>query len=139
MVRDPTGAMGPYAYLGDQWVSFDDIEMIRNKAEWAKKMGLGGGMIWALDLDDFTNRCHCETYPLLRTINRVLRGYKVPDPKCKLALIKDSDRDTDNMAGGGMSGGSDSSVVESAGTTEMETGGAGGIYTSLCSSVERQL
>lgn len=34
-----------------------------------KKLGLGGAMIWALDLDDFTNRCGCGEYPLLRTIN----------------------------------------------------------------------
>ena len=87
-------------------------------------------MIWALDLDDFSNRCHhtleknarkiymvrekyelhksgeghhfikifttfirmaslivinrcgCENYPLLRTINRVLRAYPSPDPQC---------------------------------------------------------
>lgn len=76
--------MGPYAYLRDQWVSFDDINMIRYKSEYIKNMGLGGGMIWALDLDDFKNICDCEEYPLLRTINRVLRNYSVPAPKCKL-------------------------------------------------------
>lgn len=47
-------------------------------------MGLGGGMIWALDLDDFKNICDCEEYPLLRTINRVLRNYAKPAPKCIL-------------------------------------------------------
>lgn len=51
-------------------------------------MGLGGGMIWALDLDDFKNECGCEEYPLLRTINRVLRDYAVPDPKCVLGKGK---------------------------------------------------
>lgn len=45
-------------------------------------MGLGGGMIWALDLDDFRDRCGCEPHPLLRTINRELRGYHIPDPNC---------------------------------------------------------
>lgn len=66
--------MGPYAYLRDQWVSFDDVAMIQYKSEYIKAMGLGGGMIWALDLDDFKNWCGCEEYPLLKTINRVLRG-----------------------------------------------------------------
>ena len=84
MVRDRKGRIGPYAYLRDQWVSFDDIGMIRHKSEYIKAMGLGGGMIWALDLDDFRNLCGCEEYPLLRTINRVLRDYAKPDPKCIL-------------------------------------------------------
>merc|ERR1711911_83146 len=59
-------------------VSFDKAEMV-------KTMKLGGAMIWALDLDDFSNRCGCEHHPLLRTINRVLREYPVPDPGCNLA------------------------------------------------------
>lgn len=84
MVRDPKGRIGPYAYLRDQWVSFDDIDMIRHKSEYIKAMGLGGGMIWALDLDDFKNLCGCEEYPLLRTINRVLRGYRKKAPQCTL-------------------------------------------------------
>lgn len=83
-MKDRKGRIGPYAYLRDQWVSFDGIGMIRHKSEYIKAMGLGGGMIWALDLDDFRNICGCEEYPLLRTINRVLRGYKKPDPQCLL-------------------------------------------------------
>jgi chitinase len=67
--------MGPYAYKGNQWVSFDDADMIRKKSELVKAMSIGGAMIWALDLDDFRNSCGCETYPLLKTINRVLRNY----------------------------------------------------------------
>ncbi|EDW76228.2 uncharacterized protein Dwil_GK14769 [Drosophila willistoni] len=84
VVRDGRGRMGPYAYLRDQWVSFDDAPMIRHKSEYVKAMGLGGAMIWALDLDDFKNDCGCESYPLLKTINRVLRGYGGPHPKCVL-------------------------------------------------------
>jgi chitinase len=84
VVRDRRGRIGPYAHLRDQWVSFDDIGMIRHKSEFIRAMGLGGGMIWALDLDDFRNLCGCEEYPLLRTINRVLRDYAKPDPKCIL-------------------------------------------------------
>lgn len=42
--------------------------------DFVKKLGISGAMIWALDLDDFTNRCGCGKYPLLRTINEELRG-----------------------------------------------------------------
>lgn len=45
--------MGPYAYRGNQWVSFDDQDMIRFKSEFVVRNDLGGAMIWALDLDDF--------------------------------------------------------------------------------------
>lgn len=27
------GSAGPYAYQGDQWVSYDDLDMIRNKVK----------------------------------------------------------------------------------------------------------
>nr|AMT75074.1 chitinase Cht10 [Locusta migratoria] len=97
VVKDPEGRMGPYAYLRDQWVSFDDTSMIRYKSNFIKRMGLGGGMIWALDLDDFRNVCSCEKYPLLKTINRVLRGYPGPGPNCDIeATEKPGSEETDN-------------------------------------------
>lgn len=93
VVKDPAGRMGPYAYLRDQWVSFDDTEMIRYKSNFIKRMGLGGGMIWALDLDDFRDACSCETYPLLKTINRVLRDYPGPGPSCDIRATEISTLD----------------------------------------------
>ncbi|XP_043267881.1 probable chitinase 10 [Venturia canescens] len=83
VVQDAERRMGPYAYKGDQWVSFDDAEQVKLKAEFIKKMGLGGGMVWALDLDDFKNYCGCEPHPLLRTLNRVLRNYPA-GPTCRV-------------------------------------------------------
>lgn len=79
--------MGPYAYKGNQWVSFDDADMIRKKSELVKTMNIGGAMIWALDLDDFRNSCGCETYPLLKTINRVLRNYPASNQNCQVKSI----------------------------------------------------
>ena len=72
VVRDPEGRMGPYAFKGRQWVGFDDVDMIQYKSEYIRKLGLGGGMVWALDLDDFNNRCGQGPHPLLSTIKRVL-------------------------------------------------------------------
>lgn len=56
MVKDPLKRMGPYAFKGNQWVSFDDTEIIKEKVNLMKSMRLAGGMVWALDLDDFRNR-----------------------------------------------------------------------------------
>jgi chitinase len=67
--RDPEGRIGPYAYKGNQWVAYDDVEDIRRKTKFLKDLNLGGGMIWALDLDDFRGRCGCGKHPLLRTMN----------------------------------------------------------------------
>jgi GH18 family chitinase len=55
-------------------VSFDDLDTIKLKVDFLKNQGLGGAMVWALDLDDFKGTfCQSdETYPLLRTINRGL-------------------------------------------------------------------
>ncbi|BET00648.1 Glyco_18 [Nesidiocoris tenuis] len=87
LVKDASGAMGPYAYKGDQWVGFDDAAMIKHKSQFIKMNNFGGAMIWALDLDDFRNSCNCEEYPLLRTINRVLRNYP-EGPLCSLTPQK---------------------------------------------------
>lgn len=65
--------MGPYARKGTQWVSYDDPDMIRRKSELVRTLNLGGGMVWALDLDDFHNRCGYGVYPLLREIHNVLK------------------------------------------------------------------
>merc|ERR1712223_417649 len=64
--------MGPYAYKGRQWVGYDDVAMIKYKSEYIRKMGFAGGMVWALDLDDFKNRCGQGHHPLMNTIKKVL-------------------------------------------------------------------
>lgn len=74
VVRDPENRIGPYAHHGNQWVSYDDVENVRIKAKFMRDLNLGGGMIWALDLDDFSGSCGCGKYPLLTTMNQVLRG-----------------------------------------------------------------
>lgn len=59
----------PYAYnlVTNEWVSFDDEKSVSLKTTYAKRMGLGGVMLWALALDDFK-----KGYPLLSAINKEL-------------------------------------------------------------------
>ena len=72
VVEDPEGRLGPYAYKDRQWVGYDDKAMIKYKSEYIRKMGFAGGMVWALDLDDFKNRCGEGHHPLMNTIKEVL-------------------------------------------------------------------
>ncbi|XP_043526629.1 chitinase-3-like protein 1 [Frieseomelitta varia] len=67
----------PYAFKDNQWVGYDDTISVEEKTKYAMSMGLGGMMIWSVETDDFRGTCG-EKYPLLLTINRVLRGYNPP-------------------------------------------------------------
>lgn len=42
------------------------------QSQYIREMGLAGGMVWALDLDDFRNRCGQGAHPLMNTIKAVL-------------------------------------------------------------------
>jgi len=44
-----------------------------------KQNGFAGVMVWALDLDDFSNSCGQGKYPLMNAINQELSG-RLPNP-----------------------------------------------------------
>ena len=71
-VWDPSGNMGPYAYKGNQWVSYDDVDMVTRKAQYIQEVGLGGAMFWDLPSDDFRNLCGGGIYPLIKSVHNVL-------------------------------------------------------------------
>ena len=71
-VIDTSGNMGPYAHSGNQWVGYDDIDMVAIKAQYILDNQLGGGMFWDLPSDDFQNLCGNGKYPLIRTLSEKL-------------------------------------------------------------------
>ena len=77
-VVDATGKMGPYAYTGNQWVGYDDVDIVAVKAQYILQNQLGGGMFWDLPSDDFKNLCGGGTYPLIRTVSDIL----LPSSSC---------------------------------------------------------
>ncbi|CAK9798745.1 Acidic mammalian chitinase [Anthophora quadrimaculata] len=65
-------AMGPYAFKGDQWVGYDDIDIVKLKAKYANEKNLGGIMFWTIDNDDFRGKCHDRPYPLIEAAKEAL-------------------------------------------------------------------
>lgn len=67
---DPVSST-PYAYdeKGKNWITYDDLRSISIKVDYIEEKNLGGGMFWAIDLDDFNN-----DYPVMTTVARRLRG-----------------------------------------------------------------
>ncbi|XP_049548009.1 acidic mammalian chitinase-like [Anopheles darlingi] len=63
----------PYAYSGDQWMSYEDKESIANKCKYVGEHNLGGIMIYSIDTDDFRGSLGCK-YPLLLTVNQCLQS-----------------------------------------------------------------
>ncbi|XP_060080742.1 chitotriosidase-1-like [Ylistrum balloti] len=58
----------PYAFSGSEWVGYDDVDSVAYKVEYIKQKQLGGAMVWAMDMDDFDNKCGDGKYPLMSTI-----------------------------------------------------------------------
>lgn len=64
--------MGPYAYKEDQWVGYDDENIVRLKAKYVAEQDLGGIMFWSIDNDDFRGKCHGRPYPLIEAAKEAL-------------------------------------------------------------------
>lgn len=66
----------PYAYKGDQWISYDDSKSLRLKSEWILQNGFGGIMVYSMNNDDVIGRsCEQGKFPLLRTIKDTIQNF----------------------------------------------------------------
>ena len=68
-MEDEAGS--PYIVKGDQWIGYDTADSILAKMEYVKSRGLGGVMIWAIELDDNKGICGSER-PLMSAIHQGL-------------------------------------------------------------------
>lgn len=65
----------PYAYGGDQWVGYENIDSIKIKAKNILKRNLAGAFIWSLEMDDFSGSCGEGKSPLISTVRDILKPY----------------------------------------------------------------
>lgn len=72
---------GSFAYHGNLWTSYLDVEEVQIRAEYVRQMNLGGGAIGSLSGDDFQEVCGCGKYPLLTALAQVLRNDSGPRRK----------------------------------------------------------
>jgi len=79
VTREPIQKV-PYAVKGNQWIGFDDVQSLKDKVAFLKSKGLGGGMVWSIDTDDFRGLCGHGKFPLLKAISGDLNGVTGPDP-----------------------------------------------------------
>ncbi|XP_067863652.1 acidic mammalian chitinase-like [Heptranchias perlo] len=81
----------PYAFKENQWVGFDNQQSFKTKGQWLKDNNFGGGMVWALDLDDFSGtQCDEGIYPLIKTLKTLL-GITECNPSTSSTLLPVTD------------------------------------------------
>jgi len=71
-IRVNLNCLLPVLKIGEE-VTF--ILNMKQQVEWMMGENLGGWMVWDLASDDFTGKfCHAGKYPLLRRLNKALKG-----------------------------------------------------------------
>jgi chitinase len=76
-VHDKEAAVNYLVFDKDQWISYDDKVTFQQKVDWANKVGLGGSLIWASDLDDNDYSAHSAL--LQRKIEPTNALQEIPD------------------------------------------------------------
>jgi len=96
-------AMYTYSTKEHNWVGYDNIQTLATKLDYIKYIGLGGAMIWAIDLDDFSGKfCEQGKYPLLTTIhNMLIKGVGPVESTVTGGVVTDDPTVTESPGGGG--------------------------------------
>lgn len=73
VVRD-SYYQAPYAYQGNQWIGFDDVTSLKNKAQYVTSKNLLGAMVWSIETDDFHGTCSGTKFILIKSIYESMNG-----------------------------------------------------------------
>ena len=87
----------PYLVMDNKyWLGYDDVSSLSEKVRYVRSRGLGGVMVWALDLDDFDGRyCNQGKYPLMTAINRQCQATQVTVETTDSPATTDIDQSTE--------------------------------------------
>lgn len=61
----------PYMFRNDEWLSYENVQSVAEKAQLIQEHSLGGVMIWSIQQDDIDGICGPKQ-PLLKSINQSL-------------------------------------------------------------------
>uniref|UniRef100_A0A182R3L4 Glyco_18 domain-containing protein n=1 Tax=Anopheles funestus TaxID=62324 RepID=A0A182R3L4_ANOFN len=79
----------PYGTLNNgitkKWLTYNDVESMKRKADYAQHYQLGGMGLFSVDEDDYGGRAGCGRYPMLRAIVSVL----YPELDCTVEETED--------------------------------------------------
>ncbi|XP_060579190.1 chitotriosidase-1-like [Ruditapes philippinarum] len=62
----------PYFHHKNQWITYEDVTSITEKAGYIRSQGVAGAMVWAINLDDYAGVCGSGTFPLLKALRKRL-------------------------------------------------------------------
>ncbi|XP_035893380.1 probable chitinase 10 [Anopheles stephensi] len=64
----------PYAFRGNQWISYDNTYSIALKVQYAKQLNLGGVMVWSIESDDAKGICGEGQNPITSAVYKEVFG-----------------------------------------------------------------
>lgn len=62
----------PYAFKDTDWIGYENVRSVTEKASYINNQRLGGAMFWLLEGDDFSNACGAGRFALISTVKRIL-------------------------------------------------------------------
>jgi len=73
----------PYAFSGNQWVGYDDVESVSVKSNYIVSNNLGGSMFWSIETDDFRGNCGGGSFPLITASYNIIMNVRC---KCESGI-----------------------------------------------------